>query len=161
MILQLKLTGAIHQSLKCKKMLRSRKLTNRDDIRFVFYEKSNLCADIQKLLDQNSAEKVQSHMNKMDRLRFVECFIDPIIKEAYLRTQDHVMTRIQLDARNSPVQPIDFYKLISDKFSKESFVLIIPAMPELHKDYLEETILDYSGEKKQAIHFLCAFYTIY
>ena len=69
-------------------MLNGQKLTNRDDIRFIFYEERRIHNQIKSLMESYS-DKAQAYMTtRLDRLRLVECFREPEIKEAYPKTQD-------------------------------------------------------------------------
>ncbi len=124
--------------------LRSRNLTDAADVKFIRYEEFILRSHVQKAVESDD-NRQPSVMLKNDRLRFVECLRDATIKEAYLRTQE-IMTRTELDGRNSNVHQLDFYDLISQFFNNPDFVPIIPPLPNLHEDYMEPTTLPFSGK---------------
>ena len=120
-------------------MLNGLKLTNRDDIRFIFYEERRIHNQIKSLMESYSG-KAQAYMTRLDRLCLVECFREPEIKEAYPKTQD-VMIWAKLDGWNSYcAKQGDFYTLIADKFNDPTYDPKTPALPDLHgDDYSEGT----------------------
>ena len=61
------------------------------------------------------------NIRKFDRMRFVECMVLDTVKPLYLKVNE-VMTRYELDGRNSRNANNDFYDQICCEFNNSSFV---------------------------------------
>jgi hypothetical protein len=57
-----------------------------------------------------------------------------------------VMTRQELDGRNTTNVPTDFYDEVTKVFNDASFVPLSCRLPELHEDFAESFELPLSGE---------------
>jgi len=115
-------------------------LTDERDIKYVKYEEREARKAIQDVIDSfmnKEPAKESSNVSKADRMRLICCFQDDAIVEAYKVSQE-VMTRQELDARNSTQRDDNFYELVVAKFNDESWVPKSMAVPNLHEDYSEE-----------------------
>ena len=83
----------------------------------------------------NSTVTVSIQMTKNERMRLICCLeSDDEILAAYKRTQ-MVLTREQLDGRNSDALPPSFYALAAAKCNDEEWVAVSRAIPDLHSDF--------------------------
>jgi len=74
---------------------------------------------------------------RRDRMRFICCFQDDRIVEAYKLSQIS-MTRTELDGRNSASRNSNFYDLVVAKFNDTNWVAKSKAIPTLNEDFVEE-----------------------
>ena len=84
-----------------------------------------------------SAPQKQERQVRSDRMRFICCFQDDRIVEAYKLSQIS-MTRTELDGRNSASRNSNFYDLVVAKFNDTDWVAKSKAIPTLNRDFVEE-----------------------
>jgi hypothetical protein len=111
------------------------KLTDPLDILFV---RTKVLEYTNKILSAAAEKSVagssRTQTKKIDRLRFVECMVLDHIKPLYLKANE-VMTRHQLDGRNSDNVPPDFYDVVTGQFNDPSFAPYSRVLPDLHEDF--------------------------
>jgi hypothetical protein len=70
-------------------------------------------------------------------LRLIHCLMEVDVKESFL-ARHNVMTREELDGRNSPERPMTWTEAIAAKFNDPTFTPSSEVLPELHGDYEDE-----------------------
>ena len=71
-------------------------------------------------------------------LRFIMCFTDDEVKEKFL--QRHAsLHRQELDARGTAAESLDYRHYVADMFNDPDVIFTVPAMPEIHPDFSEDT----------------------
>ena len=66
-------------------------------------------------------DKVANRINKLDRLRFIEALCTDDVRDTY-RLSQNVMTRSELENRNSSKRDPTFYEVITEKFNDSSYI---------------------------------------
>ena len=84
----------------------------------------------------------------------IEAFFDDDAKEHIRQTQE-ILSRTQLDARNSIHKVIDYFQLVCDLCNDESFVAHIQALLHLHNELKRARIIkkdnyEFTGERVKA-----------
>jgi len=69
-------------------------------------------------------------------LRLIHCLMETNVKESFL-ARHNIMTREELDGRNSPERPMTWTEAIAAKFNDPTFTPSSEVLPELHGDYEE------------------------
>ena len=82
----------------------------------------------------------RSYITVLNRLCLIEAFFDDDAKEHIRQTQE-ILSRAQLDARNSIHKVIDYFQLVCDLCNNESFVAHIQALPHLHDELKRALII--------------------
>ena len=130
------------------------RLNNSQDIQFVIKKKDEFTA---ALLNAVAASETNTTTTttaatgstrcckKSDRMRFIECMVLDSVKPLYFKVHE-VMTRQELDGRNSSNAPTDFYDEVTKVFNDASFVPLSRRIPELHEDFSDHFELPLSGE---------------
>ena len=109
-----------------------------DDKEFVESSVSEYLKDISSAVKDAEDKKrlAGGRAEVTDRLRWMLTFdLCDEIREAYLKVQD-VLTREELDARNSDSAGKDFHDLVAAKFNDETWVPQTSAKPDLHSFFL-------------------------
>ena len=119
-------------------------LTDAQDIEFVKSRVAHYTAKLQEYQEAESqkqpASSSRTTSQRNDRMRFVECMVLDLVKPLYLRVNE-VMTRYQMDGRNSERAEPDFFDVESDLFNDPSFVPLSRYLPDLHSDYSQRFLL--------------------
>ena len=74
------------------------------------------------------------YLRKNDRMRFVECMVLDSVKPLYLKVNE-VMTRHEMDGRNSTNVQHNFYDRVCEEYNTTSFVPVSRLLPDLHPDF--------------------------
>lgn len=120
------------------KELLNLKFEDPKDHQYALHEERKLRLLISEMLGEKTKARSKSAAQTFkDRMRLICAFEDDNIVMAYRLSQE-VMTRSQLDARNSEVRLTDFYDLIVSKFNDDNWVPKSIALPDLHSDFAEE-----------------------
>ncbi len=99
---------------------------------------------------QNAAQEKRKEGNSpswignVPYLRLYHCLIDDNIREAYVN-RDNVMSRLELDGRNSDSRLLTFYEKVSIKYNDPNFNPVSEELNDLHDDYTSPIDLCYSG----------------
>mmetsp|Transcript_26421 Transcript_26421/g.38891 ORF Transcript_26421/g.38891 Transcript_26421/m.38891 type:complete len:496 (-) Transcript_26421:208-1695(-) len=99
---------------------------------------------LRKLHDERTERKRKSPQTKLDRLRFILCFHDKKIREAFILSQN-TATSEELGGQNSETREPSFYDLIAKKFNDEDFLPKTEALPGLHEDFAKSTLVPKSN----------------
>jgi hypothetical protein len=91
------------------------------DIIFVKKEVQDWTIHLLNFENQEAPTTTRSVSRKIDRMRFVECMALDTVKPYYLKVNE-VMTRYEMDGRNSDNVEPDFYDRVSEEFNKTDFV---------------------------------------
>ena len=76
----------------------------------------------------------------LNRLCLLEGFSHDLAKEHIRETQE-ILSRAQLDARNSIHKVIDYFQLVCDICNNDNFFAHIPAMPHLHDEFKKHVFI--------------------
>ena len=86
----------------------------------------------------------RAHMRISDKLRFIMTLFHDDVKEKLRTTQD-VLSRDQIDARNSIAEKaFDYFGAVGDVFNDDDWIAVIPAMPFLHDEMKEPKLISRS-----------------
>ena len=87
------------------------------------------------------ADKVTNRISKLDRLRFIEALCTDDVRDTY-RLSQNVMTRSELENRNSSKRDPTFYEVITEKFNDKGYIPWTTPYPHLHADFSTAIILE-------------------
>ena len=73
-------------------------------------------------------------ISNIDRLRFIETMLDDDVI-VYYKNSQNVMTRGELDGRNSTEREPTFYEKCAEKFNDSSYLPFSTPYPTLHPDF--------------------------
>ena len=121
--------------------LQSTALTDEEDQKYIKYQERELRKSTKSKVNDLKAHKdpqkqKDAPMVMQDRMRLILTLYDDEVLEAYRKSQE-VMTRAQLDARNSDASHDDFYTLAATKFNNTEWKATSTALPELHGTFEE------------------------
>ena len=91
-------------------------------------------------LNKQKEKETRVFITQNDRLRFVECMVQDDVRIVYARSQD-MMTRAELDSRNSEERDPTFFEALSSKFNDCDFEPVSKAYPGLHSDFATSFVL--------------------
>ena len=113
------------------------RLTDPADISFI----KKKIEEYTETLNRAASEKAKaatpsgrSQSRKSDRMRFVECMALDSVKPLYLRVNE-VMTRYEMDGRNSDNVLPDFYDRVSEEFNNPDYAPTSWYLPDLYDDF--------------------------
>jgi hypothetical protein len=75
-------------------------------------------------------------------LRLYHCIFDEETRPALMRLNE-VMTRPELDARNSDLRPETFFEAVARLFNDDTKIYITDRVPDLHHNFAECIVLDF------------------
>jgi hypothetical protein len=124
---------------KCYDWLSNNKVTDEADILFLKKE----IGEFTKLLEIDNNERcIEDEANKVSEawfgpepyLRLYHVMLDDNVREAFTKVHN-VMSRSELDARNSSEKPKDFYELAADLYNDPDFNPVTSVYKDLHTDF--------------------------
>lgn len=124
-------------------LLQEEPLEDADDIEYIKSTAAAYIKTFNDALEEAAGEKVrEAKMTKTDRLRWL-CALEEFqeLRVAYIQSQD-VLTRSQLDSRNSDRAPKGFHELICQKCNDPEFVAQTRPILSLHSDFAESISCD-------------------
>jgi hypothetical protein len=109
---------------KCHEWLNANPITDLDCKEFLSHEALRVSTILKNALKEKDTEASAIRLGvwagPKPYLRLVHCIIDDLVRSQYLR-RDAVMSRTQLDSRNSDTRPPTAYELIANKWNDPSF----------------------------------------
>ncbi len=115
-------------------------ITNPADVLFLRSEERKFHDSVALAIEEsnNAATQIPAGVifTSTADLRLIHCLMEADVKASFL-ARHNVMSREELDARNSPGRPMTWTEAIASKFNDLAFTPSSEVLPELHGDYEE------------------------
>jgi hypothetical protein len=135
--------------------LKDHPVSNSLDENFLRFEAGKTYRMIQRLAEEAQALELvrqasRSWTDHFPWMRFYHCIADDDVIVSLVRNMN-VLTRAELDARNSEEKPPEYWVLIAEKFNDPNTVYVSYAVPELHSTFGQPITLTFENMPGGAI----------